>query len=256
MNHSLNHLDDCIFDYLALNADRPIPLAKIFEDIRSGSGHRCNELTDSSNHRRYFLSTCYSLDRNYTNIKKIHRNNRLYLVFQKAKNDTNFDPSAYNDALGETGYWRDEYNLRNIVDYMCDNSMLNDFDDNYYSNKFDDSDTLLHLLVRYNRYDELENVLRNHNVDLNKKNAQGETPLELAITMKNKKMIKLLINYWEDGTVKQLRRINNQNKEVFAPVKNEAVYVTYWRYFTYFVLLTGFWHIISNVLHAYHYVTH
>ncbi|ARF12049.1 ankyrin repeat protein [Klosneuvirus KNV1] len=258
MNHSLNQLDDCIFDYLALNADKPVSLAKIFNDIRSKTGHRCNELTDSNNHRQYFLSTCYSLDRHYTNIKKIYHNNRLYLLFQKDKKETNFDRSYYIDPLYDDNIWREDNNLINIVNYMCDNSMLDNFDNNYYSNLFAESDTLLHLLVRYNKYDELVNLLSHNNVDLNKKNAQGETPLDMAITTGNKKMIKLLINYWDEVPVKQLQRkpnIYKQNNQAIITTKPETNLTRYWKHLTNTVYFLGIWYIFLNLFYIYHFIT-
>lgn len=263
MNHSLNNLDDCVFDYLALHADQPVSLVKIFNDIRSGSGQRCNELTDSANHRQRFLAVCYSLDRSYKNIKKIHRNNKLYLVFQKDRNDNDiFDNSSFNDQQYDNT-WKEEYHVKDIIDYLCDNSMLADFDTNYYTNMFDQSETLLHLLVRYNRYNELEKVLQSGKVDLNKKNNKGETPLELAVNLKNLKMIKLLIERWDDGAyVKQLqRKTNKPNKEnkdveVFSrPVRSREVsFVESLQQPSTLVYALGVWYIFSTALSFYRYV--
>lgn len=256
MNHSLNHLDDCIFDYLALHADKPVSLAKIFDDIRTDSGHRCSELTDNSNHRRYFLTTCYSLDKNYKNIKKVYWNNKLYLMFQKDKKDTQFDENIYNDPLYDGNYWNNEYNVKNVVDYLCTESIFNDFEDYYYSDLFDDSDTLLHLFVRYNRYDELVNVLENHKIDLNKRNVHGDTPLDLAIKLGDKKMIKLLINKWNDEPhIKELKRkpnVYSQYDQVV--VANETIRSNNWRV-TDLVYLFGVWYILVNLYYMYNYIT-
>lgn len=254
MNHSLSNLDNCIFDYLVLHGNKPVSLAKIYEDIRSKTGHRCNDLTDSSNHRRYFLSTCYSLDKNYKNIKKVHQNNRLYLMFQTDKKDVNFDSSVYNDSLDDVGFWQDDYNVKNIVDYMCDNSMLNEVNGDYYSTLFDNSDTLLHLLVRYNKYDELENALRQNNVDLNTKNVKGYTPLDMAIKSGNKKMIKLLINYWDEEPVKQLQpNIYKQNNQ--SVDKNDTDMSKYPYHVTNTVYFLGIWYIFTTLFYLYRSIT-
>lgn len=195
MNHQLVKLDECIFDYLACNADKPISLPEIFTDIRKEVGHRCSDLKSSFNHRQYFLSTCYSLDRQYTNIKKIFWNRKLYLMFQKDRSDTNFEESLYNNQLYEHKYWKDDYTVLNLINYMCDRSTFNDFEDSYFSRIFDGYETLLHLLVTYNKYNELENLLQFHNVDINCRNLKGETPLDVAIAMKNSKMVQLLLKY-------------------------------------------------------------
>lgn len=195
MDHRLNKLDECIFDYLVCNADRPVSLPRIFDDIRSTSGHRCEELTNSYKHRQHFLSTCYSLNRNYKNIKKIFRFRKLYLMFQKDRKDTTFEDSYYDNKLYEHEYWKDDYTIRNLIDYMCEDSIFDDFEDMYFAQIFDGYDTLVHLLVTYNKYDKLENLLKFHNVDANCKNAKGETPLDIAISMKNKDMVKLLMKY-------------------------------------------------------------
>jgi ankyrin repeat protein len=266
MNHSLNNLDECIFDYLVLNADKPTALPKIFNDIRSGSGHRCDGLTDKYNHRQYFLSTCYSLDKNYKNIKKLYRDNKMYLLFQKDRHDANFESSFYNDhSLYDNSYWKDDYNLKNIINYMCENCMLYDFDNTYLSNLFDNTDTLLHLLVRYDKYDDLENLLKFHNVDMiiNKKNVKGETPLDLAMGLKNQKMVKLLISYWNDDPNKKLsseKQDYEQNRKTFVAAKSsrtnsETTYSKYWRYLSTSVYFVGLWYVFSNLFLFYNYIT-
>lgn len=253
MNHSLNKLNDCIFDYLVANANKAISVAKIFHDIRSGSGHRCDELTDSVNNKQRFLSICYSLDRNYKNVKKVYRNNKLYLLFQKDTKNTDVDQILYDDTSFDNGNWRDDYNLKNIIDYMCDNSMFDDFDSNYFSNNFNDNDSLIHLLIKYNRYDDLEKLLNSHNIDLNKKNTNNETPIDLAINLKNKKMIKILMNYWDEKPVKQLQRRSNNNHIV---INTEPSYITYWKYIMNIVYLLGVWYIFTTLLTMYRYITY
>lgn len=240
MDHPLNKLDECVFDYLVLHADKPVALPKIFNDIRSGSGHRCEQLINSRAHWQHFLATCYKLDKNYKNIKKLYRNNHLYLMFQKDRQDTDFGESFYDDSAYENTNWKDDYDLNNIINYMCDNAMLDDF---YFSNLFDNSDTLLHLLVRYNRYNEFENLLKSNSIDLNKKNLQGETPLDLAITLKNKRMIKLLINHLDNNMAPR-----QQSQIITHP---EATYSKYYRYLSTAIYIFGMWYIASNLYAIY-----
>jgi hypothetical protein len=197
MDHELNKLDECIFDYLACNADRQVSLPTIFNDIRRQTGQRCEQLTDSYRHRQYFLSTCYSLNRNYKNIRKLFRRGKLYLMFQKDKldQDVNMKDYDYNESIYDHHYWKDDYTLEKLIDYMCEDSIFDDFEDLYFSKIFDEYDTIVHLLVRYNKLETLENLIKFHNVNINCQNAKGETPLDVAIRMKNKEMVKLLIKY-------------------------------------------------------------
>lgn len=212
MDHKLSKLDECIFDYLACNADKPVSLPRIFDDIRRDSGHRCEELTNSFRHRQHFLCTCYSMNRNYKNIKKIFRYGKLYLMFQKDRPDTNFEDSYYNNKVYEHEDWKD-YTIKNIIDYMCEDSIFDNYEDLYFSRLFDEHDTLIHLLVTYNKYDQLENLLKFHNVDVNCKNSRGDTPLDIAISMKNGDMVKLLMKYdkqRDDGLNEFLDQYDNQ----------------------------------------------
>ncbi len=199
MDHQFNKLDECIFDYLACNADKPVSLPKIFDDIRKDEGHRCSNLTNSYRHRQHFLTICYGLDRNYKNIKKIFRYGKLYLMFQKDRTDMNFEDSYYDNKLYEHEYWKD-FTIKKLIDYMCEDSLFDDSlfhnsEDLYFTRLFDGYETLVHLLVIYNKYDQLENLLKFHNINVNCKNSRGKTPLDIAISMKNRDMVKLLMKY-------------------------------------------------------------
>ena len=88
MDHTLDELDACIFDYLAANEDYPKSIDEIWIDITSDDGHRCSELGNAN--KNFFVSTCYDMDINYNNIQKYFVNGRLYLVYSKKEHLNNF----------------------------------------------------------------------------------------------------------------------------------------------------------------------
>ena len=68
MDHSIDNLNDCIFDYLLSNIDKPKSFDEIYDAISGTTGHRCSELSRYNSKKKYgsyFLSLCYNLNDNY-----------------------------------------------------------------------------------------------------------------------------------------------------------------------------------------------
>lgn len=59
----------------------------------------------------------------------------------------------------------------------------------------------IHMMAWSNKLDEVKQLLQNNNVDLNKKDESGMTPLHIAISRGNKEMAQLLIDAGADGSI-------------------------------------------------------
>ena len=194
MNHTLDKLDECVFDYLALNMDKPVSVVKIFADIRCNTGHRCDELTNGYDDWIYFLSVCYCLDATY-DVTKLHLDGKLHLVLQKDKDNLSIVRSGYDESSYNNTYWNDGYNFPKIIDHICKNGKIYSFNNEYYAKLFNASDTLLHLLVRCDKYDELTELLNTKMVNTDAKNAFGYPLLDFAMSLRKLDIIALLVDY-------------------------------------------------------------
>lgn len=81
MEHNLEELDECIFDYLSSNADNVISIDNIYRDITSDEGHRCPDLRyqDAS----LFIDHCFGLDKKFSRVKCFLNEGRMFLLFSK-----------------------------------------------------------------------------------------------------------------------------------------------------------------------------
>ena len=88
MDHSLNELKECIFDYLLYHTDTPKYVDQIYDDISGPVGHRCSELSKIGAKRRYkdyFITTCYDMPNEYNNIQLFYKNSVCYLIYSNNK---------------------------------------------------------------------------------------------------------------------------------------------------------------------------
>jgi hypothetical protein len=91
MNHPIENLSECVYDYLVLNQDAPKSFEEIYNDITKESGHRCLELLeDVENNRFKLLTVMYTLEHSYMNIQQIFGHGTVYLIF--TTNDKNPEP--------------------------------------------------------------------------------------------------------------------------------------------------------------------
>jgi hypothetical protein len=194
MDHTIDKLDECIFDYLASNPDRYIHYRQIFQDITGETGHRCTELTDSTEDRRYFLAVAYSMNNQYKNVRKHIRDRDLYLAFERDEVDMN--PEKYRGKPW-TGL-----PFTTVIDHIFTRDMHHDFDEEYYYETFE-KEPLLHEMIRYgvaNRT--VRNLIEEMNLDIDVINDHQQTPLDVAIAVQNTDMVKFLVRLADERTRK------------------------------------------------------
>ncbi len=212
MDHPISKLDECVFDYLAAHADQLKSIQQIYHDISGSTGHRCSELGNSMRRNEYrnrFISVCYTLDHDYTNIRKLFRGNNLYLVFNK---DGNYRNNSYYDnddsifvdhpPIEVNPEWNNVSNV--AVDYLLQEQTFR-FPDSYYYNRWDAHDSILHIVVREGRVADLCRLLENRIIDIDTKNRLGQTPLDIAVAKGDTNMMKILMDYKYGKTIENLR---------------------------------------------------
>lgn len=88
MDHTIDNLHQCIFDYLITRENVHVSVQEIFFHITQPFGHRCSALKkDNLQHYNKFLSICYNMHINYKNIRKYFKYDTCYLVYSINKYD-------------------------------------------------------------------------------------------------------------------------------------------------------------------------
>jgi len=209
MDHTLDELDACIYDYLAGHPNEPKTFMEIYEDISGTMGHRCSALQNMSNKIRYqdqFIVTCYSIEKTYNNVYKVFKQNLPYLVFSlkpydEAVCDLNI---AYSDA---PSYELNTMKIDTMVDSLV-TYMKRVADDNYV--KLDIDSHLLQYLVCNNDTCKFKKLLDAFYIDVNME-INGKTLVAYALENNHAAMVKLLM----DEKLLQLQsKCNVENNEV------------------------------------------
>lgn len=223
MDHALDKLDECIFDYLASNPDRFIHHRQIFEDITGETGHRCSELTDSTEDHRRFLAVCYSMNHQYRNIRKEFHQKEIYLAFERDDVDSHLEP--YH-AKAWTGI-----PYSSVINHVFENdtSIYRDFDRDYYYEPFS-SEPLLHEMIRYGVENRLvKELITDQNLSIDLENDHGATPLDVAISTQNKEMITFLIRLHDIRSRRETdrrREEENRQRDIQRSLERPKVSVT------------------------------
>ena len=233
MDHKIEELDACIFDYLSSHPDTPKSFTQIFNDISGTSGHRCSQLMDLSNRKKYrdlFTTTCYTMDNKWKNIHKVFKNDIPYLVFStKNRSDVMINCGNLPITIDLTGGQQDIFELDSAIDYMLDSSeRQGDFD---FSLQLNTNENLIQYLVRKNKLDKLRKLLKLFDVKINEK-FNGKTLVETAMENGSIEVVKELMDldfnnkkYELDTTIKDLRKCNTilQNENALLKLENKAL---------------------------------
>lgn len=198
MDHTLEELSDCIFDYLSSEPETTKSLHQIYNSITGETGHRCSELNKAAHreiNKRKFMVDCYTIDAKFENIKKTFKNGKLYLTYS----DTDIVPIIKS----ETHFMEDE-------DIVVALNMLEDINNINIDCKFENDDTLLHVLVQYNYSDDLKKLLDRYNFNMNQKNKFGMTALDIARNNKKTESLYVLLTHKYERMILDLKHINKE----------------------------------------------
>ncbi len=225
MDHPINELEGCIFDYLISHKDIPKSLEEIYTDITGLTGHRCSELRayDATHiYKNRFASICYNINNNYKNIHKYFKNNTCFLLYSEKKN--NFIPLSYSNKINNTlkPNTLESNHLvnplgKNFLDVNPDDfikytiSHNNSFN---YNTLINENETMIELIIRRGNFPNvsflIENNIVNIGVDYNKL-------IEFAIKHKQYFMITKII----DLLVEHNNKIYNDKIAIYKQNYND-----------------------------------
>lgn len=227
MDHSIDELDSCIFDYLVSKTNESKSVYQIFNDITSDTGHRCSELNNYSKreiNKKKFMTTCYTMENIFQNIHKIFKDGSLYLVHsKKSKYDIikEFD-NNYENYLVKGLPEDQKFDSGQMIDYILENP------ENYK-----DIDMLSHIdyninipqyIVKYGKLNQLRKLLKYYEVEVNCKGSLGKNLLDIAIENNHSEIVKELSDYTYSKQIVELMTDNNNLKSFntkFLKEKND-----------------------------------
>ncbi|AYV78798.1 MAG: hypothetical protein Edafosvirus34_8 [Edafosvirus sp.] len=199
MEYAIEKLDEAIVYYLTINPNVPKSIYQIYDGLCQEK--ICPDLNKSfmtkDINKTRFTTLCHILDTQYNNIHKFYDRNMLYLLF--STKDKSEVISNNNMLVRGNNMPMNKYdptfmfelpNQCNVIAYMLDNKD--------YCSKFnltdymDDKNNMLHAVCQNNRMDLLERILSSYDVDLNIKNRDGKTALDLVT---NVQMMRKLLEY-------------------------------------------------------------
>jgi len=186
MNHSIEKLDDCIFDYLVYHVDKPRSFSQIYNDITKDTEIRCLELNNRNKreiYKRRYMTTCHILNQRFEKIHKIYRNDVPYLVYSEKENSIDEIVNDFSNNNIFDDYDINNFDFNELLNYIINDNR--DFSDNFDSDydingPFDDDGSLLHYLTRNNKIDMLRKFMNLYDVDLSVKDRYDRTPLDVA----------------------------------------------------------------------------
>lgn len=169
-------------------------LYKIVKDINSS--YYCSDLSEELMEDRYkkeFKRVCYTIHKEYPDVERAFDDyNNLYLCI---KDNITKDFRDTEDVLGTK--YVDDSDVEE--DKPFDRSYLIDdkFDyDKYDSDEYIDGvDTYTHMMVRYNKSKALDKLLKDSSIDIEKKNKQNKSLIDLANEANNNDLLIKLLKY-------------------------------------------------------------
>jgi hypothetical protein len=208
MDHAIENVDECIFDYLVSNADEFKSIPTIFSNIIKETGHRCITLKNEFlKYKNKFIATCYLLNNSYNNIHKIFINDRLYLMYSNKHID------SYDDY---TQNITDDYIFDADFSYLDKDGLAYYISYNYHDltnfnpcNYLDDIDSIMHFIVKRDNHELVKKTLDRFECDkieynIDNKNKDGLTLMNIAETNGNFVMYKKLLDIKYEKYIKDL----------------------------------------------------
>ncbi len=240
MNHDINNLDDCIFDYLVLNCDEPKSFDEIYDSISGTSGHRCSELNKydaKKKYSNYFLSTCYGMNDNYKNIHKTFKRNVGYLMYsdKKSFDDVDVNSKKYIKSTNNFDMFDDNKSNEIIKHYMDSNKNFN------YETYVNEEETMTEFIIKQGNLNLVKQLVNKGVINLN---TDRELLINLAIKHKKYSMINNIFNLVLDENNKHMgisKYNNTRNSFVITdPIIENETDLTFYSMFSNILCFT-FW---------------
>jgi len=220
MDHRIEQLDACVFDYLASNPNELKSFIQIYNNISGPTGHRCSQLQDLSNRQKYkdmFMTICYTLDNKWENIHKIYTSDIPHLIFSNKPRSEVI--AEYNSAIYDSSNYDqvDQFELDSVIDYILNDTKQYKFD---FSLQMGVDGNLLQYLVKKNKLSKLKQMLDLYDVDLNNK-FDGKTLLDTAVENGYAEMVKELMEQNFNNKTNDLNIKIKELKQLNTKLQNE-----------------------------------
>jgi hypothetical protein len=166
MEYTIDQLGDAIMYYLSINAETPLSMNKIYNDLFD----ICPDLK-THKYKELFQTTCLMMETTYKHIYKLYKNSTVYLVF--SPEDKQLAIVKYQNIINNNFVDNVEENIDycNLIKNMLDNPQVGQkFNLNEY---IDGTNTPLHVLCKNNKTDTLKTVLDRYHVDVDIQNKDG-----------------------------------------------------------------------------------
>jgi hypothetical protein len=211
-------LDECIYNFLVSEANKPKSYQQIFEAVTTEGPFQCINLIDKTYNEQYYamLVECAGICQKFNYLHK-HYNGvtkQPYLMFSTdhMNNEDVFEMEVvadnYNDASGLVRY---------MIDHIKDirNIKLNEY--------LDGNNTITHMIAKFGEPADLERLMSFYDIDLEKKNRFGQTALALSESNKNSAMITAFVRATFEKQIDELKQKDSDLKKQNSTLLDENI---------------------------------
>lgn len=254
-------LDQCIYNYLVCEAENPKSYDQIFEAVTQEGPFQCVDLVNEKNKaEQYFLVMieCNGLEDKFDHLHTMYNSiaKQPYIMF--STNKTKSHEETFDHALEKDDQWLHRYDSQGLMRYMMDhledvrNVRLNDY--------LDGNDSIVHLIARYGTPKDLKRLTSLYNVDLEKKNRFGQTPIEITETLNRTEMMRAFLKTQFEEEIEELRKqdveLRRQNSTLLDENMMDKANITVlntklYKYRINLILAHSFWAFILTLMTYY-----
>lgn len=211
MNHEIDELEDCVYDYLAANPDKYHLTQEIFYDITTKTtGHRCEGLTSSTDHKLYFTWICHHLKFFYEGVRFYYDGEGgTYLAFVTDDGNNILLPDVNGDINGDDydAIWQVTYSSE--FGYFFKNKLYERYSAEDFAKTFYSEPMIFEMCRHHKKHDDIIRLIRDKHIDISLKNNHNQTLLDVAIENKNTDLVIKLVHLMDSLAMKSVLSTNS-----------------------------------------------
>lgn len=191
MEFKLKDLDKAITFYLTTNPDEPQSIYKIYNELCKSLCPELRNMRNRDSTKLRFQTTCRTLDVLQKNIKRMYKGDILYLIW--ASDNQNYDKEISVDNNYDEPLFDINVSNIEIVRYMLNNPDI--YSDYGINMCLTEVDSPVHIICKNGDILLLRQLMDKFKIDLNARNRDGYTCLELAKKYKRLEIVEALLEY-------------------------------------------------------------